>query len=103
MKIETSNREIEFEKVSVEVSILGQKYILKGEGSQEYLKELANFVDSRIKEILKDAPNMPPLKAAILASINISDELFKLKERERALIDYVNKKTELLESIFSDE
>lgn len=91
------------EKVSVEVYILGQKYILKGEESPEYLKALAEFVDSKIRDILKNSPSTPPLKAAILAGIGITDELFKLRYKERAILEFVNKKTEELEVIFSEE
>ncbi|MCX7793956.1 MAG: cell division protein ZapA [Thermodesulfovibrionales bacterium] len=88
---------------STEVYILGQKYLLKGDASPEYMNELARFVDSRIREILKNSPNMPPLKAAILASLNISDELFKLKEREKDILKFVKERTDALEFIFSEE
>ncbi len=91
------------QKFTIEVSILGQRYILKGKDSPEYMKTIAGFVDSKMREILKESPNMPPLKAAILACLNISDELFKLKQRERVVIDYINEKAKSLEFIFSDE
>ncbi len=87
----------------IEVYILGQKYLLKGEGSPQYMKELAEFVDSKIREVLKNSPNMPPLKAAIIASLNITDELFKLRDQQKAIIDYVNEKAEALSLLFSDE
>lgn len=88
---------------STEVYILGQKYIIKGEASPQYMNELAKFVDASIREILKNSPSTPPLKAAILASINMADELFKLKKKEKYLLDYVNEKTAALELIFSEE
>lgn len=88
---------------STEVYILGQKYVLKGDASPEYMNELARFVDSKIREILRNSPNMPPLKAAILASLNITDELFKLREREKNILNFVKERTEDLEFIFSEE
>jgi len=91
------------QKFTVEVSILGQRYFLKGKDSPEYMKTLAGFVDSKMREILKESPNMPPLKAAILACLNISDELFKLKQKEKVVIDYINEKAKMLDFIFSDE
>lgn len=88
---------------STEVHILGQKYVIKGNASPEYMSELARFVDSRIRDILKNSPNMPPLKAVILAALNISDELFKLREREKNILDFVKEKTKALAFIFSED
>lgn len=86
-----------------EVFILGQKYILKGEASPQYMDELAQFVDSRIREVLKNSPTISPLKATIIASLNIADELFKIREKEKKILDYVNETAQALEIIFSDE
>ncbi len=70
---------------SVDVYILGQKYIIKGEESPEYIKQLANFVDIRLKEVCSNTPNLTPLKAAILTSLNIADELHRLKNEHNAV------------------
>ncbi|MEK6580846.1 MAG: cell division protein ZapA, partial [Nitrospirota bacterium] len=35
----------------MDVYILGQKYTIKGEGSEEYIKKVAAFVDAKIKEV----------------------------------------------------
>jgi len=68
---------------SMDVYILGQKYTLKGEGSEEYIKKVAAFVDAKIKEVYSNAPNITPLKASILASLNIADELHRLKADQK--------------------
>jgi cell division protein ZapA len=64
---------------SVEVNILGQKYIIKGDASPEHIRQLAEIVDQKLKEVYSNVPNITPLKAAILAALNIADELQKLK------------------------
>lgn len=64
---------------SVEVYILGQKYVLKGDASPEYIRELADFVDRKLKEVHSNTANITPLKAAILTALNIADELHKVK------------------------
>lgn len=64
---------------SVEVNILGQKYIIKGDAPPEYIRQLAEIVDQKLKEVYLNVPNITPLKAAILAALNIADEFQKLK------------------------
>lgn len=64
---------------SIDVYILGQKYTIKGDESPEYIKQLAGFVDDKLKEVCSNTPNLTPLKAVILATLNIADELHKLK------------------------
>jgi cell division protein ZapA len=66
---------------SLEVSILGQKYIIKGDAPAEHIRQLAEIVDQKLKEVYSSVPNITPLKAAILAAINIADELQKLKDQ----------------------
>ncbi|MGD0283829.1 MAG: cell division protein ZapA [Dissulfurispiraceae bacterium] len=71
---------------NVEVHILGQRYIIKGDSeASEYLVQLAEFVDGKLKEVYAAAPHMTPLKAAILAALNISDELHKIKKDHKSM------------------
>lgn len=71
---------------NVEVHILGQRYIIKGDSeSSEYLAQLAEFVDGKLKEVYGGAPNITPLKAAILAALNIADELHKIKKDHKTI------------------
>ncbi len=65
---------------SVEVYILGQKYTVKGDKPPEYIKQLAEFVDAKLKEVCANTPNLTPLKAVILASLSIADDLHSLKK-----------------------
>ena len=88
---------------SVEVYILGQKYVLKGEGSPEYIKELAEFVDRKLKEVYEISPNITPLKASILASLNIADELHKISNEYNSIsknIKNIEKKADSIIKLF---
>ncbi len=70
----------------VEVHILGQTYLIKGDGeSPEYLVQLAEFVEGKVKEVYAAAPHITPLKAVILAALNISDELHKIKKDHKSI------------------
>lgn len=59
---------------SVEVHILGQKYLIKGEATPEHIQQLADYVDKKLKEVYSGTPQITPLKAAILACLTIADE-----------------------------
>ncbi len=84
---------------STDIYILGQKYTIRGDASEEYMKRLADYVDEKIREVLKHSPTLTPLKATIIASINIADELFKLKMKEKELLTLLEEKTSAIHSI----
>jgi cell division protein ZapA len=92
----------ETESKQVEVEILGQKYTLKGEADTEYLKEIALYVDNKLRNSYHQGSGIPPLKAAIMAAITITDELFKLKAEQKKLqILFEEKTAELLHILYS--
>ncbi len=70
---------------SVEINILGQKYVVKGEDSPEYIRELAAMVDGKLKEVYSGSPSITPLKASILAALTLADELQKLRKEYNAV------------------
>ena len=65
---------------SVEVTILGQRYMIRGKATKEHLRRLAEFVDSRIREVYRQSPGITPLKASILAALMVSDELYTISK-----------------------
>lgn len=85
---------------SIEVTILGQKYTVKGDATEEHMKKLAIFVDGKLREVYDVSPNIAPLKAAILASLNIADELQKLQDAQEDLTRNIEEKAEALSGLF---
>lgn len=70
---------------SVQVEIFGHLYSIKGMADHEYIRELAAFVDTRMKEVQKGTGTADPHRVAILTAMNISDELLRLRRRHDAL------------------
>jgi cell division protein ZapA len=62
---------------TVTVEIGDRPYTLKAGNNPEYIREVANFVDRKMKEIGKMAPSLQPTHLAVLTAINIADELFE--------------------------
>jgi cell division protein ZapA len=61
----------------VQVQIFGHNYTIRGEADQEYILGVAAYVDRKMREITDKLPVASLSKVAILASLNIADELFK--------------------------
>src|SRR5207249_1494533 len=53
--------------------------------SPEYTREVAAFVDQALKKVLSQGPLVETHKAAILAALDITNELFQVKQTEREL------------------
>jgi cell division protein ZapA len=66
-----------------QVEIFGQTYNVRAEGDSSYIHDLARFVDSRMKEVAERTATVDTTKIAILAALNISDDLHQ-KERQRS-------------------
>ena len=65
------------ETESVTVTIFGKEYTLKGGADADYVQEVAAFVDKRMSEGARNAAVVSTERVAILAAVNIADELFR--------------------------
>ncbi len=58
------------------VNIYGREYSIRGEGDPAYIAEIAHFLDMRMRQMTENVSMTSTAKVAILASLNITDELF---------------------------
>ena len=65
----------------VKVSIVGEEYTLRSEASPEHTQAVAAYVDQAIRKIVSGSNMVETHKAAILAALQITDELFKAREQ----------------------
>lgn len=70
---------------SVQVEIFGQLYNIKGKDDPAAVRELAAFVDAKMKEVQQGTGTGDPHRVAILTALTISDELFRLREQSVSL------------------
>lgn len=91
----------------VQVQIFGHHYTIRGEADQEYILGVAAYVDRKMREITEKLPVASLSKVAILASLNIADELFKERaSRERQgsqMSDRAARLNAMLDQILEDE
>jgi len=64
-----------------QVEIFGQTYNVRAEGDSAYIHDLARLVDSRMKEVAERTATVDTTKIAILAALNISDDLYQTEKR----------------------
>ena len=86
----------------VQVQICGHTYTIKGEADQEYILGVAAYVDRKMREVMDKLPVASPSKVAILASLNIADELFKERTQQRQDEEQLSRRTQRLSAVLDD-
>jgi cell division protein ZapA len=69
-------------KVTVEIA--GEQHVLRSEAPPEYTRAVARHVDDTLRAL---PSSLEPHRAAILAALSITDELFRVREEMRLLRD----------------
>ena len=79
---------------NISVNIYGQEYVLKSTADDKYIHKIANYVNSKMKEIESSGldANSQQLKIAVLSAMNIADELFQSKNKNDKIISTVELK-----------
>ena len=93
------------EPTRVDVEILGQRYAIRSDAPPDYVRQLVAYLESRVQEIRGEAAGQDPVKFLVLAALDITDELFRLRD-DRARNDgdasaRVGALLRLLESVVS--
>ncbi len=66
----------------IEVDIFGQTFTVNSEDDEEYVRQLASYVDQRMRQVGGTAKTAVPLRVAIMAAMSIADEYYKASCRE---------------------
>ena len=72
-------------KHAVRVMIGGEEYTVRSDLPPEYTREVAGYVDQALKRVLAQGGLVETHKAAILAALDITNELFQARKAEREL------------------
>lgn len=65
----------------MKLEIFDQTYNLQAQGDESYLSELASFVDEKMRAVAESTRQADSTRVAVLATLNIADELFTLRKR----------------------
>jgi cell division protein ZapA len=97
---------------AVSVDIYDQIYNLRGTDA-EYIQQLANLVDTKMRAVAAHGGTADSLRVAVLAALNIADELLSLRARYDALAGGLDRSeddmrtragtlSEMLDELFED-
>ncbi len=85
-------------KNEVQVQIFGTGYTIRGEADLEYVQRVAAYVDQKMREINEKLPVASLAKVAVLASLNLADELFREREERKRLAEAVAERADRMSS-----
>ena len=63
----------------VELSLLGQNLTVRTEVSEDYVRSLARYLETRVDELHRSGVQ-DPFKSLVLAALDITDELFRARD-----------------------
>lgn len=89
-------------KKSYKIRILGQELSVLSDAEDEHVANVVQFVNKKIEEVLQARDGLKTLNVAILAALNISEELLKLKGINRELYDQLESRAEKLIQLIED-
>jgi cell division protein ZapA len=72
-------------KNAVRVTIGGEELTVRSELPPEYTREVAAYLDAALKRVRDSLPSVDVQKAAILAALAITDELFQARRSDREI------------------
>ena len=72
-------------KNAVKVTIGGEEFTVRSELPPEYTREVATYLDAALKRVRDSMPMVETHKAAILAALAITDELFQARRGDREI------------------
>ena len=82
---------------TVSVEIYDQVYHLRGT-DPGYIERLAALVDTKMRAVAAHGSTVDSLRVAVLASLNIADELLALRERHETLAGSVGRTEDTMRS-----
>ena len=85
------------------MSICGQEYTLVAEENAAYMEKVGELVDKKMAELM-DAAHVGRSDAAVLAAVNLADDLFKAQDNadnlRRQLKAYLDEISDLKRQLF---
>lgn len=69
-------------KKSYDLTILNQPLTIKSDGDEKQVKKVADYVNKKMHEIVTSKKAISTANVAILAALNIADDLFHEKRRQ---------------------
>ena len=91
------------ESNQVQISIFGQEYSVKAPADPDYIKKIAEYLDDKMREVQSGfSTTQSSTRIAILAGMNITDELFTARQSDESGSTEVEEKISSLIELIDD-
>ena len=78
----------------MKIEIYGQTYNVHADENEAYLRELAAYVDEKMRTVAEATRTVDSVRVAVLAALNIADELHAIRRRQDAIDGPLQKRVE---------
>lgn len=85
------------------MEIFGQRYPLKSEAPEAYVREVAGFVDRVMKEVAERTGAVSALQVAVLAALHIAEEYIRDRKNSEEMRKRLRERVERLGEFLSLE
>lgn len=69
----------------MKIEIFDQIYNVQADGDEAYLRELAAFVNEKMRSVAEATRQVDSMRVAVLSALNITDELFTMRRHQQEL------------------
>jgi cell division protein ZapA len=83
----------------VHVDIFGQRYAVRSDLDPQYIGELAAYLDDKMRAAAKELSSADPLRIAVIAALNISDEVHRARSEAAGTEDRLRARTAEIERL----
>ena len=90
-------------KRAVDVEIMGEKFTVRSDAEESYVRKVAGYVDGKMQEVMKTTRPVGKSSVAMLAALNIADEYQKLKDSHDAILQRLNHLSKRLSTTLTEE
>ena len=90
-------------KKAVDVEIMGEKFTVRSDAEESYVRKVAVYVDGKMQEVMKTTRPIGKSSVAMLAALNIADEYQRLKENHEAIMQRLNHLSKRLSTTLTEE
>jgi len=84
------------------VEIFGREYKIRGHADENYIREMAKYVDGKMKELASGSSIPSQDRLAILVALNIADELFQERAKSSETISAVEQRANRLIALLDE-
>jgi cell division protein ZapA len=83
----------------VHVEIHGQRYAVRSDLDAQYIAELAGYLDEKMGSAARELSSADPLRIAVIAALNITDELYRARADSRGIEGRLHARAEAIERL----